>query len=156
MKGGFCVSYDFDLCQKSDIVFFFWRKTVKGVSLFAHGAAWLWNHWSHVMSSLIIIMTSWKSDLPPARTSPRRAWRLLWSGSVLEATLGAEFDLTKSQNITNPRRTFWHRPPTPAQFVRGKGQFAPNKQRCLGRAFAAPAAVWMCMSEGLWVVHYDR
>lgn len=59
-----------------------------------HSAAWLWNQCSHVMSSLIIIMTSWKSDLPPAHSLPCRDWRLQYSSSALEATLGAEFDLS--------------------------------------------------------------
>lgn len=80
----------------------------EGVS--PHSAAWLWNQCGHVMSSFITIMTSWKSDLPQALSFPCRDWGLQWSGSALEATLGAEFDLSKFQNITNPRWTFWHRP----------------------------------------------
>lgn len=61
-----------------------------------HSAAWLWNQCGHVMSSLIITMTSLKSDLPPAHSLPCRDWKLhdSSSSSTLGATLGAEFDLS--------------------------------------------------------------
>lgn len=63
-----------------------------------HSAAWLWNQCGHVMSSLIITMTSLKSDLPPAHSLPCRDWKLHYSSSssssTLGATLGAEFDLS--------------------------------------------------------------
>lgn len=72
------------------------------------------------MSSLIIIMTSWKSDLPPAQFAVQGLRIALQQQCASGYTRGGVWPL-KSQNITNPRRTFWPGPPL-AAFAQKKGE----------------------------------
>lgn len=78
------------------------------------------------MSSLIIIMTSWKSDLPPGSTQfPMQRLKIaIQQQCTWGYTRGGVWPL-KSENITNPRRKFWHRPSL-APFVQKRDEFSPK------------------------------
>lgn len=85
----------------------------------------------------IITMTSWECDLPPAQFAmqgPSRAIQQQQQQCTRGYARGGVWPL-KSQNITNPRRTFGHRP-SAAPRAHERDVFSP-KSRCVHRLCAA-------------------
>lgn len=129
-----------------------WEHLQKQARCSLHTAAWLWNQCSHVMSSLIIVMTSWKSDLPPAQFAMQGLSIALQQQCTRGYTRGGVWPL-ESRNITNPRRTFLHRA-SPAPLVQKRDEWwakqhrpdpvcvAPNRGRIRRQCATENAALW--------------